>query len=483
MSIKIYVLDVEEFRPLIEVTNKKGNAKVKGPINGYWVIEASDQIEFNRKELGFKPAVWYGSMTGGFKGRITEFSRDTLRIEPELEKSKAADTSNKPLKVSILGAGPSGLYLAMLLKRKRPDYQVTVYEQNSAQDTFGFGVVLADTGLNKLEAADAESAEAMRKAMHFADQQTICLNDQLLEIKRPGAGGGAITRIELLKLLQERCIDAKVDLKFNYKLNSSDIRGAKEFADSDVVVGADGVNSALRACFEDEFKTSTRHLSNHFAWYGTKKLFDNPALIFREYEGGHFVAHYYRYSATMSTFVAECDDKTWHNNKLDQMSDEQRQQLFEKIFAKELTNEKLISSNSIWRQFPVVRNEKWAYDKYVLMGDSLASAHYSIGSGTRIAMEDAIALANALTSEQDTVAEMLTMYETVRRPSKLKLIEASENSFNWYELIAEKMAVGNVYAFAYDFMTRTGRIDAERLAQQFPELLAMVKKMKAKVPA
>lgn len=387
------------------------------------------------------------------------------------------------LNISILGGGPSGLYLAMLVKRRNPNMRVTVYEQNKADDTFGFGVVLADTGLNKLEEADAASAETMRAAMHFSSQQTIRLNDQSLDIKRPGAGGGAITRIELLKLLQKSCQEVGVDLRFSTRMDFSDPKMAAELEKADVVVGADGIHSVLRQHMANEFGTSERYLKNRFAWFGTRKLFANPALVFRQHGGGHFVAHYYRYSDAMSTFVAECDEKTWFECGLDTMNETDRKALIEKIFAAELEGEQLISSHSIWRQFPVIRNKHWSHGKYVLMGDALASAHFSIGSGTRIAMEDAIALANALTGDQETVTQMLAQYEAVRRPSKLKLIEASENSFNWYELIAEKMAVGNVYAFAYDFMTRTGRIDAERLAQQFPELLEMVKKMKAKVPA
>jgi 2-polyprenyl-6-methoxyphenol hydroxylase-like FAD-dependent oxidoreductase len=371
----------------------------------------------------------------------------------------------------------------MLLKRRQPATQVTVYEQNRAEDTFGFGVVLADTGLNKLEEADAESAEAMRAAMHFSSSQTIRLNDQSMDIKRPGAGGGAITRIELLKLLQDRCVAAGVDLRFSTRVDPADPAMAAALAEADLVVGADGVNSVLRTQMASEFGTTQRHLKNHFAWYGTHKLFANPALIFREHAGGHFIAHYYRYSATMSTFVAECDDATWIHCGLDKMSDEARKALMEQIFAPELEGETLIASNSIWRQFPVIRNQHWSHGKYVLMGDALASAHFSIGSGTRIAMEDAIALSHAILQHPDSVTALTAAYEQTRRPGKDRLIDASENSFNWYEDIAQKMAVGNVYAFVYDFMTRTGRIDAERLAQQFPELVAMMQKQKVKVAA
>jgi len=389
----------------------------------------------------------------------------------------------KPLNISILGGGPSGLYLAMLLKRRQPALQVTVFEQNRAEDTFGFGVVLADTGLNKLEEADAESAEAMRAAMHFSSHQTIRLNDQSMDIRRPGAGGGAITRIELLKLLQDRCQRAGVTLHFSTRVDPNEPGMAGVLAASDLVVGADGVNSILRERMAKDFGTTQRQLKNRFAWYGTHKLFDNPALIFRQHAGGHFIAHYYRYSNTMSTFVAECDEATWFHCGLDKMTDDARKALVEQIFAPELGGELLIASNSIWRQFPVIRNQRWSHGKYVLMGDALASAHFSIGSGTRIAMEDAIALADAILRHPNSVDAITSTYEETRRPGKDRLIDASENSFNWYEDIAVKMAVGNVHAFVYDFMTRTGRVDAERLVQQFPELVAAMRQKNIKVAA
>lgn len=388
-----------------------------------------------------------------------------------------------PLKIAILGGGPSGLYLAMLLKRREPALQVTVYEQNRAQDTFGFGVVLADTGLNKLEEADAESVAAMRAVMNFSFQQTIRLNDDSLDVKRPGAGGGAITRIELLRLLQDRCLSAGVDVRFSTRVDPDDTAFAKELALADLVVGADGVNSILRTRMATEFGTTQRHLNNRFAWYGTHKLFANPALIFRQHGGGHFIAHYYRYSDTMSTFVAECDQATWVHCGLDTMTDAARKALVESIFARELEGEPLIESNSIWRQFPVIRNQHWSHGKYVLMGDALASAHFSIGSGTRIAMEDAIALANAVLAHPGSVPAITNAYEQTRRPGKDRLIDASEKSFDWYEDIAKKMTVGNVHAFVYDFMTRTGRVDAERLKQQFPELVAEMAQKNIKVAA
>jgi 2-polyprenyl-6-methoxyphenol hydroxylase-like FAD-dependent oxidoreductase len=378
------------------------------------------------------------------------------------------------MKIAIVGGGPSGLYLALLIKRQRPDFTVTVFEQNKAEDTFGFGVVMADTGLSHLEVADKASHDALRAAMHFSHQQTIRLNDQSIEVKRPGAGGGAITRIHLLQILQEMCWNANVDLRFSSRQDLENGGLSRIHAEFDLVVGADGVNSVVRSQQAQAFGTTQRSLHNRFAWYGTHKLFANPALVFREYEGGHFVAHYYRYSSTMSTFVAECDEASWFHCGLDKMSDDERQALFERIYAPELGGERLIASNSIWRQFPVIRNQHWSVGKTVLIGDALSSAHFSIGSGTRIAMEDSIALAQAVVEHPGDVPAISQAYENKRRPGKTRLIEASEKSFDWYEDMARHMACGQVHEFVLSYMTRTGRIGEDRLREQFPELVSAI---------
>ena len=370
------------------------------------------------------------------------------------------------MKIAVIGGGPAGLYAAMLIKKRQPSWSLDVYEQNPEGATFGFGVVLADTGLNRLRAADAASHDRLVAAMVFNDCQAIVHQRTPVVLKRP-KGGGAITRIELLKILGEAARDAGVVVHAATRIDHPD-----KFADADLIIGADGVNSVVRSGLESAFGTTRSTLNNHFVWYGTDRAFDNPALVFRRERGGAFVAHYYPYTTSHSTFVAECDHATWQALDMEAMSNEAREALVLDVFAEELTGHTLITSGSSWRQFPVIRNREWVAGKHVLIGDAHMSAHFSIGSGTRIAMEDSIALADALTETSIPVAERLARFSARRGAEKARLIGASERSYLWYEEIDEWIKRYTPHQFIYAFMTRTGRVDNDRLAQQFPELFA-----------
>lgn len=371
------------------------------------------------------------------------------------------------MKVAIIGAGPSGLFLSILLKKRLPNIDLAVYEQNPRDATFGFGVVLADNGLSRLNNADKAVTEDLKAAMLFSGQQTIVTHETPVEVKRdrPGLGGGAIPRIELLSILQRHAEQLGIEVSYGNRVDDLDN------LDCDLIVGADGVNSLVRSSDESGFGAAREILTNHFAWYGVGKAFPNPALVFRKARGGYFVAHYYPYSDSMSTFVAECDHGTWLKLGMDKMTDDARQQLFEEIFAPELDGYALISNNSHWRQFPATHNEHWSVGKKVLIGDALTSAHFSIGSGTRIAMEDAIALADAIVASPDDLSKALACYDSNRRPEKNKLIKASEASYRWYEDFPTWIDRYSPTRFVYEFMTRTGRVSPDRLRRNYPELV------------
>ncbi len=368
------------------------------------------------------------------------------------------------MKVAIIGGGPSGLFLSILIKQTLPQSEIVVYEQNAADATFGFGVVMADTGLVHLRAASSDVGASLESAMRFNDRQIIVVEDTPVNVQRPGRGG-AIPRIRLLEILGEHARKMGVSVEYEHRLT-----GVDEL-DADIIVGADGINSQVRALSEVAFETEKRSLSNHFAWFGVAKAFTHPALVFRTHGKGCFVAHYYPYSEQMSTFVAECDHQTWVDLGMDTMRPEDRQGVFEQVFASELEGYPLISNNSVWRQFPVIRAHNWYVGNRVLIGDAQSSAHFSIGSGTRIAMEDAVALAGALGRHPDSVSEALSNYVQVRQPQKQKLIGASEASFTWYENIREWLDKYEPQEFVYRFMTRTGRVDIDRLRLQYPDLV------------
>ena len=379
------------------------------------------------------------------------------------------------MKIAVIGGGPAGLYAATLIKKREPSWPIIVLEQNTPNDTFGFGVVLADSGLNRLRGADAEIHDRLIDRMSFASEQAIVHGETAILVKR-GTKGGAITRLEMLEVLQNAARDAGVELRFGVRIESLDQLAAQGLTDADVVIGADGINSVVRTTFAEGFGTTRSTLTNHFAWYGVAKALKPGALVFRRHGVGAFVAHYYTYSATRSTFVGECDDAAWRGLGMAQMSEAARIALLESIYAPELGGARLITNNSTWRQFPVIRNREWAVGRHVLLGDAHTSAHFSIGSGTRIAMEDSITLAASLTETDGSVSDRFAHFAATRGPQKAKLIGASERSCLWYERIGEWLDRYNPHEFVHAFMTRTGRVDDARLAVEFPELMVELKR-------
>jgi 2-polyprenyl-6-methoxyphenol hydroxylase-like FAD-dependent oxidoreductase len=369
------------------------------------------------------------------------------------------------MRIVVVGGGPAGLYFSLLAKTRCPKASVQVYEQNQLGATYGFGIVLADRGLSRFRNAHASSHKAIMDASFVSRNRIISHPDESFFVEG-GGYGGAVARLRLLQILESYCEKAGVSVEYRKR-----IEAVEAFSDADLVVGADGVNSALRKQQETAFGTTTYSLTNRLAWYGTTRHFPYPILSFVRSEVGHFVAAAYAYTERMSTFVAECDAATWARSGLCKMGEEEQRKFTESIFANELQGMPLLSNNSAYRSLPVVRNREWSVGKLVLIGDALHSAHPTIGSGTRIAMEDSIALSDALATNRDDIPAALRAFRSFREPQKNKLVLASEKSFQWYEIFPQKIETLKPVDFVFDFLTRTGRISRDRLLAEYPEFM------------
>ena len=374
------------------------------------------------------------------------------------------------MRIVIVGAGPAGLYLSLLLKRNGLDISLEVVEQNAPDSTFGFGVVFSEDALEFLKEDDPAIFNAITPELER--WKGIAIHHRGERVMLDGIGFTAIGRLHLLQLLQKQVRDAGIAVTFNRSV--SDL---SEFADADMIVGADGVSSLVRRSDESGFGASVSYLTNRFAWFGTTKVFDTLSQTFLETAHGPVNAHHYRYSPTMSTFLVECSEKTFFDSGFDTMSEDETRAALERIFAKTLDGHALISNRSIWRQFPIVRNQRWSVGNKVILGDALHTAHFLIGSGTRLAIEDAIALARAIKAHPRDAKAALTNYEAQRKPILDKLVKAADASAAWYENFGAHMALPP-YDFAMSYLSRTGRMDIERIRKVAPEFVAEWEKRK-----
>jgi len=296
--------------------------------------------------------------------------------------------------------------------------------------------------------------------------QRIVHRDERVDID--GNGFSAIGRLALQEILRKLCRDAGVRVEYGRTVTAPD-----ELAGADVVVGADGSNSLVRAALQALFQPKIELLTNRFAWYGTTQRFDCLTLTFRSNGDGAFVAHHYRHAPDLSTFVVECDEATWKKAALGRMDDAQSRAYCERVFAPDLDGHPLVSNKSLWRQFPLLSNRHWFSGRFVLIGDALRTVHFSIGSGTRLAFEDAIALDRAFGEAGEDVPRALAAFERERRPVVEKLLAAANASSYWYERFPEKMREPP-WRLAYDYMTRSGRMTDDRLREQAPKFMRRV---------
>jgi 2-polyprenyl-6-methoxyphenol hydroxylase-like FAD-dependent oxidoreductase len=377
------------------------------------------------------------------------------------------------VRIAVIGGGPGGLYFGYLWKKRHPDAHIDLFEQNPAGATWGFGVVFSEQALEFLAADDPDTVEAIAPCMESWKNITLNLSGERAEID--GVGFSSIGRLELLGILQARASSAGIAPRYDTQVTSVD-----QLTGYDLIVAADGLNSLVRRSFEGDFGTSLSYSANKFAWYGTTKRFETLSQTFVKTDFGNFNAHHYRYSPDMSTFLVECDLPTWQAYGFADKTVEESKAICEQVFAATLEGHPLVSNKSVWRNFPWIWNERWSFKNMVLIGDALHSAHFSIGSGTRLAIEDAIALTKALEAEPD-LAAALGRYQSERQPIVKKLVTAARTSADWYEKFPEHMRL-DLMDFAYSYITRSGRIDDARLRAMSPAFMARYEASRRPLP-
>lgn len=357
-------------------------------------------------------------------------------------------------KVTVIGGGPGGLYFAILAKKAWPTLNIEVHERNRRDDTFGFGVVFSDQTLGFLNTYDNPSYESIRRSFAYWDD--VDIHYQGRRLRAAGNGFCGCSRLSLLQLLYNRAEELGIRLFFE-----SEISGDASFNDSDLVVVADGINSAIREQYKDHFGTEIELRRNQFCWLGSTKPLEAFKYFFRKTEHGIMVMHAYQYEQGMSTWICEMQPETWLAHGFDQLGEQASANLLAEIFSDDLGGHELITNRSLWRQFPMIRNKTWIKDRMVLIGDSQHTAHFSIGSGTKLAMESAIALYESLKSFQD-VDEALAHFDKARRADVEITQHAGDVSLAWFESMDEHWDV-EPEKFAFQVMSRSKQITYENL--------------------
>lgn len=377
-------------------------------------------------------------------------------------------------KIAVVGGGPAGLLFAKLVKQADPTHDVDVFEQNPPDATYGFGVVLSVIALDILDGVDLDLRRKISEVAEFQDRIVLVHKGTPIALK--GNGFLGISRVKLLQLMQDNALNAGARIQFGVR-----IADPSAFEKYDLVVGADGVNSAVRTSLNDHFQASKEPRLNKWVWYATPKRLDSVGLIFRETMFGTFIAHSYRFSPDLGTFVIECDEDTWRKAGLDQASDEESRSICADIFKDYLEGAPLVSNRSLWFNPEFVTSRNWHYKNVVLIGDALKTVHPSIGSGTRVALQDAIALAKALHECEGDIPATFESFERERKSGADTFQSAAMKSILWYESVDQKMHLDPV-AFAYDYMMRTGRVNHERLRRIDPEFANLVESHNLEMP-
>ena len=410
------------------------------------------------------------------------------------------------MKIAVIGGGPAGLYFSILVKKWNPAVRIDLFERNAPEDTFGWGVVFSDKTLSYLKSEDVPTWQAITERFERWENVDIIHHNEKVTVR--GNKFSGIARIEILHILQERCRELGVALHFR-----APVTDLAAFNSYDLIVGADGVMSEVRSQYEDCFKPDLSTRTNRYIWYGTRHLFHGLTLTFRENSAGVFAAHSYKFDKNTSTFIVECDEETWATAGFQDMDEASTRRYLEEVFHHDLEGAELLSNNSKWLNFVLVRNRHWWCDSnspsygaernrrglgggpvdegtppltpplseegkgfVVLLGDALATVHFSIGSGTKLALEDAIALAHALKNNplplgEGRVRDALIEFEAKRRPVVEEYQDAAYESLQLFENLKDYMHLDPI-PFAYKLMTRSGKVDRENLRRRDPEFVA-----------
>ena len=371
------------------------------------------------------------------------------------------------MNIVSIGGGPAGLYFAILMKKADPRTGITVLERNRPQDTFGWGVVFSDDTLSQFEEADPETfAEITASFKYWRDIETYYRGTCTVST---GHGFAALSRKRLLQILHRRCHELGVELRFEHE-----VADPAEFGSADLVLGADGVNSLVRQTYAEHFRPELDWRQCRFSWLGTTKPLQAFTFIFTESEHGLFQVHAYPFEDGLSTWIVECREETWRRAGLDRASEEATVAYCEALFAEHLDGHRLLNNRSLWRAFPTVRCATWHHDNIVLLGDAAHTAHFSIGSGTKLAMEDSIALAAAFKEHgSGGVPAVLEAYEEARWVDVIKLQKAAQTSLEWFENSARYMAQPPIQ-LTFNLMTRSKRITYDNLKARDPQLIAAI---------
>ena len=368
------------------------------------------------------------------------------------------------MKINIIGGGPAGLYFAILMKQQDPAHDITLFERDGPDDTFGWGIVFSDQTFSYLEDNDQPSFAAITAAAEIWDNVVVSLNGEAITIH--GNRFSGIGRLAFLKILHNRCRELGVKLQFH-----TNITDLSEVPDGDLLIGADGANSLVRRTFADVFQPSVDLRKNKYIWLGTHQLFHGLTLTFRKTSAGVFIAHSYKFNPTTSTFIVECNEATWQRAGFEHLDEAATCDYLGGIFKDDLGGHRLLANNFVrWLNFPLIKNGRWHHNRVVLLGDALHTAHFSIGSGTKLALEDAIALARCFRTG-DGVEAALDAFERTRKPVIDAYQEAAFSSLLLFENAQDDLHLDAI-PFAYKMMTRSKRIDYEKLKKRDPQFIA-----------